>query len=63
MLLSPKQTHLRFSEIYAPDNTLLQVGHTGFDILNLILDKASRTTILFRYFGLIFTKFEKPTLH
>ena len=26
MLLSPKQTHLSFYEIYAPDNILLQVG-------------------------------------
>jgi len=61
MLLSPKQTHLRFSEIHAPDNVPLQVGPTDFDILGLILDNDSRTSIMFRYFGLIFTKLEKLT--
>jgi len=60
MLLSPKPTRLRFSKIYVPDN-ILQVGPTGFDIVRLILDKASCTSIVFRSFGLIFTKLEQPT--
>jgi len=42
---------------------LLTTFFSGFAIQGLILDKASRTSILFRYFGLIFTKLEKPTLH
>jgi len=36
-------------------------GPTGFDILGLILDKASWTSIMFRYFSLVFTKLEKAT--
>jgi len=56
---SEVQRDLCSSEIYA--NILLQLGHTSFDILGLILDKAGRTSIIFLYFGLIFTKLENPT--
>jgi len=40
-----------------------QHSPTGIDIPGLILDKASRKSIPFRYYGLIFTKIEKTTSH
>jgi len=50
MPLSPKQTHLMFSEIYAPDNIFLQ---PLIFLAWFWTETTGRTSILFRYFGLI----------